>query len=115
MTQPNFLSAEIQPRLEVRLGLWLQTRRMGNWCFRSRDPIAALNFCRALAAAMQCDAQPTQDHGQAAQLHVISKEQDGARPLPLLSIVIPVFNEADNLPTLHTRLTDAMKSLGSRL
>ncbi len=76
------------------------------------DPIAALNFCRALAAAMQCDAQPTQDHGQVSQLHVISKEQDGARPLPLLSIVIPVFNEADNLPTLHTRLTDAMNRLG---
>ena len=46
------------------------------------DPIAALNFCRALAAAMQCDAQPTQDHGQVSQLHVISKQQDGARPLP---------------------------------
>lgn len=87
-------------------------KKDGHLVLPLEDPIAALNFCRAVAAAMQSDAQPTQDHGQVSQAHVISKALDGARSLPLLSIVIPVFNEAENLPTLHTRLTDAMNRLG---
>ena len=48
------------------------------------DPAAALQFCRALAQALA-------GSGQAAPLD---------RPRPVLSIVIPVYGEEDNLPLL---------------
>jgi len=31
---------------------------------------------------------------------------------PYLSVVVPIFNEADNIPTLHQRLSDALQGLG---
>src|SRR5437870_5795557 len=35
-----------------------------------------------------------------------------AKGAPTLSIVIPVFNEQENLPALHEKLTEVLKDLG---
>jgi glycosyltransferase involved in cell wall biosynthesis len=56
------------------------------------DAAAALQFCRALA--------------QALTLPETAASSD--RPRPVLSIVIPVYGEEDNLPVLYTRLTKVM-------
>lgn len=54
------------------------------------DPAAALRFCRALAAALGQDPAP--------------------RPPapPEVSVVIPVYNERENLPELYRRLTEVL-------
>ncbi len=56
------------------------------------DPLAALQFCRALAQAVTIP-------GRAARVD---------RPRPVLSIVIPVYGEEDNLPVLYERLAKVM-------
>ena len=75
------------------------------------DPAEAMKFCRALAAAMDCMADTEGHRLQPAHMAALMTQADDSFPAPLLSIVIPVFNEAENLPTLHARLTDAMNRL----
>jgi dolichol-phosphate mannosyltransferase len=55
------------------------------------DPQAALRFCQGLAALL-----------------IGSTAAPDTALLPEISIVIPVYNEAENLPTLHQRLHQAM-------
>ncbi len=76
------------------------------------DPAEAMKFCRALAAAMDCVADTEGHRLQPAHMAALMTQADDSCPAPLLSIVIPVFNEAENLPALHARLTDAMNRLG---
>jgi dolichol-phosphate mannosyltransferase len=58
------------------------------------DPEAALRFCQALAQLMDAPAAP-------------------AREAPTeLSVVIPAYNEEENLPTLYARLLAALDPLG---
>ncbi len=78
----------------------------------TEDPAEALEFCRNLAAAMELAEkvegrrlQPTHRTSRAGQ--VVEP-----RPSPMLSIVIPVFNEEENLPTLHARLTHTLTEQG---
>ncbi len=54
------------------------------------DPEAALRFCRALAQLMAGD--------------YLSAQPATIRPRPVISIVTPVFEENENLPTLYQRL-----------
>ncbi|MFN4894702.1 MAG: glycosyltransferase family 2 protein [Pseudomonadota bacterium] len=58
----------------------------------TKDPDAALEFCRALSA------------------HVSRIEEQQRTPIEL-SVVLPVHNEASNLPLLFQRLVDTLKSL----
>ncbi|MDR4480128.1 MAG: glycosyltransferase [Nitrospira sp.] len=78
----------------------------------TEDPAEALEFCRNLAAAMALAEkvegrrlQPTHRTSRAGQVAE-------TRPSPMLSIVIPVFNEEENLPTLHARLTHTLTEQG---
>ena len=76
------------------------------------DPAEAMKFCRALAAAMDCVSDAEEWRLQPAHMAALMAQADESLPPPMLSIVIPVFNEAENLPTLHARLTDALNRLG---
>ena len=76
------------------------------------DPAEAMKFCRALAAAMDCVSNAGERRLQPAHIAALMAQADESSPTPMLSIVIPVFNEAENLPTLHARLTDALNRLG---
>lgn len=65
------------------------------------DPGAALEFCRRLARTLSEDQS----------LRWPGWEPD-AGPVPDLSVVIPIFNEVENLPELHRRLTAALGGAG---
>ncbi len=60
------------------------------------DAEAALAFCRALAQLTAADAQTPFPENL---------------PAPVLSVVIPVFNEQDNLQELYTRLVAVLSEL----
>jgi glycosyltransferase involved in cell wall biosynthesis len=67
------------------------------------DPQAALQFCRWLAASLKADVSE----------RIISESQQGAaKPgwseVPTISVVIPVFNEQENLTTLYDRVTSVL-------
>ncbi len=65
------------------------------------DPYAALEFCRWLSGALdKPHAYPTNDV-DGSYLHQVA---------PAISIIIPVFNEHDNLSVLYQRLTHVMES-----
>jgi dolichol-phosphate mannosyltransferase len=57
------------------------------------DAQAALRFCRELARALETPSQPE------------------AQAAPLASVVVPVFNEQDNLEALYTRLCAALQGI----
>jgi len=79
------------------------------------DPGAALEFCRRLAALMDgaADLDPLLARpAKAANLALTQPAQ--APPQPDVSVVIPVFNEEENLASLHTRLSAALAPLGLR-
>ena len=76
------------------------------------DPAEAMKFCRALATAMDSLSDAGERRLQPAHRAALMAQTGQSSPTPMLSIVIPVFNEAENLPTLHARLTDALDRLG---
>lgn len=65
----------------------------------TNDPDAALAFCQALAQALA--AGP-------GQFPIVAP---AAPPVPDLSVVIPVYNETENIPTLYERLTTVLQGL----
>src|SRR5262245_3518004 len=69
------------------------------------DPAAALQFCRALAQALVAAPAPV-----AAGLGVEHPADLSATTRPALSVVIPVYNEEDNLPQLFERLTVVLEA-----
>jgi polyisoprenyl-phosphate glycosyltransferase len=71
------------------------------------DPAAALQFCRALAQALTNAPTPLVDGFGTSR----STEQ-AAIAQPDLSVVIPVYNEEDNLPRLYERLIAALDPTG---
>ena len=69
----------------------------------TEDPQAALHFCQHLSrllAAVPADAWAS---GGVNHLENPAPTQD-----PVLSVVIPVYDEFDNLPILHERLTQVL-------
>jgi polyisoprenyl-phosphate glycosyltransferase len=62
------------------------------------DAAAALRFCRELARVL---------HGEQARTALASSD-----PRPTLSVVIPVYNEQENLPPLYERLTVTLDGIG---
>jgi glycosyltransferase involved in cell wall biosynthesis len=73
------------------------------------DPQAALQFCRQLAALMQADSTAVPASSPHCDtLNGTASTIPSEPPRPELSIVIPVYNEAENLPTLYQRLTAAL-------
>lgn len=64
------------------------------------DPEAALAFCRSLAAMMAARAPQSE------------RQQPKPLPSPELSVVVPVFNEQENLPQLYQRLVTTLDRVG---
>lgn len=62
------------------------------------DPQAALVFCRRLAALIA-------DHIEDSAIH-------SPQPRPRISVVMPVFNERENLPALYERLVHVLDAEG---
>jgi dolichol-phosphate mannosyltransferase len=62
----------------------------------TNDPIAALEFCRTLAQLVEprVDGEPVH----------LAPQAPAASAVPTLSVVIPVFNETENLAELYARL-----------
>src|SRR5262245_21301597 len=71
------------------------------------DPAAALQFCRALAQALA--NTPAQ---LVAGLGMSRSPEPAETARPDLSVVIPVYNEEDNLPQLYERLIAALDPTG---
>ena len=75
------------------------------------DPQAALQFCRWLAVHLTAGVSQEEDStGQVGSQDEALPTQPGATEQgvnisPALSVVIPVYNEQDNLPILYERLT----------
>jgi dolichol-phosphate mannosyltransferase len=79
------------------------------------DSRAALEFCRRLATLMESAPEPdpliAMTAGHANGLNAL---RAGEQLRPEVSVVIPVFNEQENLPSLHARLTATLMSTGLR-
>ncbi|MBP1464756.1 glycosyltransferase family 2 protein [Candidatus Chloroploca sp. M-50] len=73
------------------------------------DPEAALHFCRTLAALTGANNSSI----GLAQTSILAPQLPPRRPPTVeLSLVIPAFNEAQNLPTLYQRIIAALDPLG---
>lgn len=68
------------------------------------DADAALRFCQQLAGMLET-MQATPAYNQ-------PQPSIPDRPLPVLSVVIPVFNEQENLPELYERLSTVLAQTG---
>ena len=73
----------------------------------TEDPQAALEFCRWLSHALE-KAHPVPAHTNGIRAGLASSVADA----PVLSVVIPVFNEEDNLPQLYSRLVKVLEDTG---
>lgn len=76
------------------------------------DPAEALRFCRALASALECASDGERHALTPANFAAMMGQAEPSTGRPELSVIIPVFDEAENLPTLHGRLTRALVNLG---
>ncbi|NTV62825.1 MAG: glycosyltransferase family 2 protein, partial [Oscillochloris sp.] len=74
------------------------------------DPQEALRFCQALAQVMATSAAPLQPGHQAQRADA---DLLAAAPLDL-SVVIPAYNEEENLPALYARLRASLDPLDLR-
>ncbi len=76
------------------------------------DPAEALRFCRALASALEHASDGERHALTPANFAAMMGQAEPSTGRPELSVIIPVFDEAENLPTLHGRLTRALVNLG---
>jgi polyisoprenyl-phosphate glycosyltransferase len=67
----------------------------------TNDAAAALEFCRRLASAVS-DEQALRWPAEGGE----------GTPTPEVSVVIPIFNEHENIPELYARLTGALDAAG---
>jgi len=75
------------------------------------DPEEALRFCQALAQFLK--TQPNLPGGRPTPMAKGSWSADKRnQDSPEISVVIPVYNEEENLPVLYQRLTAALKGTG---
>jgi polyisoprenyl-phosphate glycosyltransferase len=72
------------------------------------DPAEALRFCRRLAGLMDDELELESIDKSRTAMH----SPDAAQPSPDLSVVMPVFNEQENLLILHERLSTVLKQTG---
>jgi polyisoprenyl-phosphate glycosyltransferase len=76
------------------------------------DPAGALQFCQALAQFLRCNTTISEgNHTHADHLNQHPASEPVAAQ-PAISVVIPVFNEQDNLLTLYARLTGVLEQTG---
>lgn len=73
------------------------------------DPQAALRFCQELARHVDDGASPTHDRRVAISNGENLASTSVGKPVPVLSVVIPVYNEAENLALLYSRLVRVLE------
>src|SRR5215510_5817562 len=78
----------------------------------TEDPRAALQFCQSLARMLAASPNPAINNSR--QLQIVAGIK--AAPCtpeyqPELSVVIPVFNEEENITVLHSRLTAVLEQI----
>ena len=76
------------------------------------DPAEALRFCRAVASALEPASDGERHALTPANFAAMMGQAEPSTGRPELSVIIPVFNEEENLLTLHGRLTRALVNLG---
>jgi polyisoprenyl-phosphate glycosyltransferase len=72
------------------------------------DPAEALRFCRRLAGLIDDELELTSIDKSRTAMH----SPKAVQPSPDLSVVMPVFNEQENLLILHERLSAVLKQTG---
>jgi polyisoprenyl-phosphate glycosyltransferase len=102
---PN--SPETQPSDSLRGGCHNMPPSSG---IPTTDPAAALEFCRSLQRLLTTTFPPPESHGSSSVFLNTSTggAAGGGDPQPVVSVVIPVYNEADNIPILASRLTSIL-------
>ncbi len=91
-----------RPSVQTALGGRLAAHPAQRTIIPTHDPEAALVFCQQLARLL---ANASGDVGQLPWDGDAMRSWQSPRPQIVLSIVVPVFNEQDNLPVLYERLT----------
>lgn len=70
------------------------------------DPRAALQFCRSLACSIAANPNSAGHDG-----FQFANATDSVSSPPKLSVVIPIFNEAEIIPVLHSRLSAVLEEM----
>jgi dolichol-phosphate mannosyltransferase len=112
MKPSNHLGAQDRPTGKDAPNMAETERTGGRLLPPLEDPAEALKFCRTLAAVMEYVSDGEERRPQPTDLASLLAQACESAPSPTLSIVIPVFNEAENLPALHARLTAALNDMG---
>lgn len=78
------------------------------------DPAAALRFCQHLARMVSTNSLlPVTEKTQSLRRDGSEKNSRGTRlTAPDLSVVVPLYNEQDNIPVLYSRLQSVLKEIG---
>jgi len=78
----------------------------------TEDPRAALQFCQSLARMLAVNSNPAVGNSRQFQIVGGNKAaQSTPEYQPELSVVIPVFNEEENITVLHSRLTAVLEQI----
>jgi glycosyltransferase involved in cell wall biosynthesis len=76
------------------------------------DPHVALQFCQSLVRTLTANPDRAPSAEGLPTAAAITAAWNSSFITPSLSIVVPVFNEEENLPALYARLTDVLKEIG---
>src|SRR5436309_10724451 len=76
----------------------------------TEDPRAALQFCQSLARMLAANPNPAINNSRQLQIvGGIKAAPSTPEHQPELSVVIPVFNEEENISVLYSRLTTVLE------
>ena len=109
----------VHPNEQAQLAQFEQYERRANGshpavAIPTDDPEAALQFCLRLAALLGSAADAQLLGAASCATADLAPAAAPADSPPDVSIVIPVFNEEDNLPNLHARLSAVLGEAGLR-
>jgi dolichol-phosphate mannosyltransferase len=107
---PQILHASERPKIELRGAMPSHSPAIS---IPVDDAAAALDFCRRLAALMEQASALEPGRTVSFDTPPSLGAQNHAAERPDLSVVIPVYNEEDNLPSLFERLSGVMKQTGA--
>jgi polyisoprenyl-phosphate glycosyltransferase len=76
----------------------------------TEDPRAALQFCQSLASMLAAGSNPVlKNNRQRQTFSGIKATPSTSEHRPELSVVIPIFNEEENISVLYSRLTTVLE------
>jgi dolichol-phosphate mannosyltransferase len=92
--------------IEDRIKSQPEARRAEITAIPTRDPQAALLFCQQLARLVSAVGDDAIGLEWSGALNPASRDPS---PRPAVSVVVPVYNELENLPQLYQRLTAVLE------